>query len=392
MIGSIREFATTRLRVRTAALFLLGGVLPVLLTGLAAWSKFEGDLVEGIILGHRQLIGQVSSEIETELGWYRSQLERLGRQVNVQSGKPDRIRPELESFLAFSPLFYQVNVYGQTGGLVAAATRGAVLGGGGPAGTLPSYLKQAFELARSEGKTSVLPMTGGDHGQVELCFLAPIPGFVDDRGSQGAVAARMRLHGPEIQGLLERQKSLSKTAYVLLTDPAGLVVARAGSGCPARLRSIRVDASTVPGEKAPAPDGALVEAGAGLVEGRRDLLAASVLPAVGLRIVAGRPYAEVTREMVELLRSIGLYLAAGILLAVLLGFWLSQGLVGPILKLVDGIQRVARGEVAHRLEVERKDELGQAARAFNEMAVQLEKGRLLEELWQTRAGSRDGKR
>ena len=47
-------------------------------------------------------------------------------------------------------------------------------------------------------------------------------------------------------------------------------------------------------------------------------------------------------------------------------------------------KRRMRGEVAHRLGVARNDELGDAAHAFDEMAAQLQKGRLLEELWQER--------
>jgi HAMP domain-containing protein len=106
--------------------------------------------------------------------------------------------------------------------------------------------------------------------------------------------------------------------------------------------------------------------GTGRVAGRQDLLATAVLPAVGLHIVAGKPYAVVTRAMLELVKSIALYLAAGVLLAALLGLYLSAGLIGPILRLVDGIQRVARGEVAHRLEVERVEELWQSRRPLRE--------------------------
>ena len=94
--------------------------------------------------------------------------------------------------------------------------------------------------------------------------------------------------------------------------------------------------------------------------------------------------------MRELLGTITFYGAIGVLLALLLGVWLSRGLVTPILAMTDGIRRVARGEVAHRLDVNRDDELGKAADAFNAMAAQLQKGRLLESLWQGRR--RDPKR
>jgi HAMP domain-containing protein len=423
-MGKLREYVMTRLRVRTAALFLLGGVVPVLLTGLAAWSKFETDQIGAIVEEHRRLIQQVSADVTREIAGYREQLERLGRQTNVQAVKAERMQTELAAFLVFNPLFYRVQVYGATGALVASSTRGAQLEATGPAATLPEFLKPAFDLALKERKSSILPMASGDREQVQLCFLACIPGFSDEQPPVGAVISMLRLHGPEIEALLDRQKSLEGGAYVLLTDPAGWVIARAGSGYPAHLRSIEVTPEEAEDEdEAPvgsdlllpkvveprddsgrasyslqstayslsageARAGRLVT-GTGRVAGRQDLLATAVLPAVGLHIVAGKPYAVVTRAMLELVKSIALYLAAGVLLAALLGLYLSAGLIGPILRLVDGIQRVARGEVAHRLEVEREDELGQAALAFNEMATQLEKGRLLEELWQSRRPLRE---
>lgn len=61
-----------------------------------------------------------------------------------------------------------------------------------------------------------------------------------------------------------------------------------------------------------------------------------------------------------------------LLLALLLGLALSQGLAGPVRTLVRATERVGRGEYDFRVEVPSKDEMGDLATAFNQMLVGLE--------------------
>lgn len=377
LAGVIRRFVSRRLRLRTAALFLLGGVVPILLSGAAACAKFESELVRGIIGGHRQIIQQVRRGIETEMRWNLAQVERLTRQIGIQSGETERMRQDLEAFLAFHTLFHRVEVRTANGSLLNAAIRGAVLTRETASG-LPEELLTAFDEVLRTGRAAITAPVTSDAGQVRLHFLAVAPNFVDGQPPVGVVIAAFRIHGLEIQDLVEGESALSGATYLFLTAPDGRIVARAGTGAPGHVRNFQV--RDVPqGE-----DG--IVAGAADVAGRRDLIAAADVGLLGLKVVVGKPYDEVRASIFDLLRTISLYVAAGVLIALLLGLYLSAELVVPILGLVKGIQRVARGEVSYRIPVEREDELGRAAEAFNEMATQLEKGRLLEELWQVRRG------
>ncbi|HEV8585999.1 MAG TPA: ATP-binding protein [Methylomirabilota bacterium] len=70
-----------------------------------------------------------------------------------------------------------------------------------------------------------------------------------------------------------------------------------------------------------------------------------------------------------------------ILVALLSGLMLQRQVLLPLARLLEGIRRLGHGEAAAPLPIERGDELGRVAAAFNEMAEQLDaaRRRLLEE-------------
>jgi signal transduction histidine kinase len=59
-------------------------------------------------------------------------------------------------------------------------------------------------------------------------------------------------------------------------------------------------------------------------------------------------------------------------IALLAGLMLQRQVLRPLARLMDGIQRLARGEQGEPLPIERHDELGRVADAFNDMAARLD--------------------
>jgi len=78
--------------------------------------------------------------------------------------------------------------------------------------------------------------------------------------------------------------------------------------------------------------------------------------------------------LVERTMIIGTALAAvSMLLAGVLSFFLIRSITRPIRRLQQGTREIAAGRFSHRVELPNRDELGDLAEAFNEMAHQLQK-------------------
>ncbi|MCK5580200.1 MAG: response regulator [Candidatus Omnitrophica bacterium] len=69
----------------------------------------------------------------------------------------------------------------------------------------------------------------------------------------------------------------------------------------------------------------------------------------------------------------GLISFGAVALFVLLSSLMNRALASPIHKLVEGTNKLADGDLAYRLDIATKDEIGQLAKSFNEMAINLQK-------------------
>ena len=107
-------------------------------------------------------------------------------------------------------------------------------------------------------------------------------------------------------------------------------------------------------------------------EGRAWLGAFSPVPELGWVAVVARPREAALEPLHSLTRStfgvLGLTLVGVLALAPML----ARALARPIARLAEGARELARGNLAHRIGLKRRDELGDLARAFNDMGQALE--------------------
>ena len=85
---------------------------------------------------------------------------------------------------------------------------------------------------------------------------------------------------------------------------------------------------------------------------------------------------EVTRRVRAATWDVGFRLSVVVVIAVLGGVILQRQVLRPLFRLMEGIRSLGLGQPGARLPVERRDELGRVAEAFNTMADQLETARL----------------
>jgi signal transduction histidine kinase len=76
-----------------------------------------------------------------------------------------------------------------------------------------------------------------------------------------------------------------------------------------------------------------------------------------------------TRQILKIAAAVA---AAALLIGMLVSFWVSARITKPVEELADGARRVASGRWDTRIDVHGNDEIGQLAKAFNEMTQTLE--------------------
>ncbi|MBM7112221.1 sensor histidine kinase [Archangium primigenium] len=107
--------------------------------------------------------------------------------------------------------------------------------------------------------------------------------------------------------------------------------------------------------------------------GQAWLAAYSPVPELGWVAVVARPRDEALAPLLALARGSFGVLELALLGVLVLAPLLARALARPIARLADGARALARGELTHRLPPERADELGDLARAFNDMGQELQR-------------------
>jgi two-component system nitrogen regulation sensor histidine kinase NtrY len=81
-----------------------------------------------------------------------------------------------------------------------------------------------------------------------------------------------------------------------------------------------------------------------------------------------RPLIELQRRVISTAMLVG---GLGILIAVLASLWFANRVTRPVVSLAEAARRVAAGDLAAKVDVESKDELGELAASFNRMTEDL---------------------
>ena len=114
-------------------------------------------------------------------------------------------------------------------------------------------------------------------------------------------------------------------------------------------------------------------------EGRAMVARAAALSVPDWRLITEQPRTEAYAPVRRALGTALLILALAVLAGSAVGIVLARRVVRPIQQLAEGADRIGEGQLDHRIELTRSDELGQLADRFNQMAERLgDSYRLLE--------------
>jgi class 3 adenylate cyclase len=192
----------------------------------------------------------------------------------------------------------------------------------------------------------------------------------EDLSADGAIKAALsgreilRLRGP----LVEMVAPVSVESNVRGVMVAGVALEPIRSDLARILRAQVVFDPTIAPEEPPR-----------VVErlGESWLMARVGVPGIGTQLIGSvlleRSLTHELQPVVDdLLGSIGLATAVGLAVALLLSLFFARSMGAPVSALADATREIGRGHYEHRVDLPRKDELGQLATAFNEMAKGLQ--------------------
>ncbi len=373
-----------RIQNRTALFFCAASLVPLSLLATLLYRDVTDSLERSASQLNGALVQSVQADIENRLVALKSQIEVLSHLPAMQSLQRKQQDPIIRTFLRYNPAFFKVMTFDNDSKLTSVLWRSLYRGEerliGKSVTAIDVALGKALNQALEDGKTAGSKPKVDEYSQSTIYFVSPIYHFVHDERVVGAVAAGLHLISSEVQELLERAH-LPQGSYACIVDDSGLILARRGPGLPEEvghhLYSMVNNQKTIDYLNT---EEQYVE-GHIWVDDEQMFAAAATLPSVGLRLIVAQPWHLVSARAWAVASRIITFTVLGLVFSVVLAVILTRSFVKPLRALVGGIRRVREGQLNHRITVEREDELGIAARVFNDMAAEFEKRQLIEELW-----------
>jgi len=118
-----------------------------------------------------------------------------------------------------------------------------------------------------------------------------------------------------------------------------------------------------------------------LVNGIEQRGAEARIALAGWGVILHQPESIALAPAVEIRNQALLWILAGLLVAIALGWAIARDLTAPLNALQKGAGAIADGDLTYRVDVKSSDELGEVSRMFNHMATELEKRREEIEKW-----------
>ena len=212
----------------------------------------------------------------------------------------------------------------------------------------------------------------------EQMILAVAPILSNNGQIRGLLAALIDVEKSSVHTVSQMVQA-GNTGYIEIVDGNGLVIARTEPGVPLKL----LEKSDHPGKFSD-----LIKEGKAVVrtchrchevnqeiQRRRDIIAFAPLSAVPWGVAIRQSEDEAlapTRQLEMRLLMLGVVLLLG---AVLLGWFMTQGVVKPLKMLKAAAQKVAVGDFEAAVPLKRGDEIGQLSLSFYTMTQELAKSR-----------------
>jgi HAMP domain-containing protein len=371
---------SVRLQTRTLVLVIAAVLVPFGLLAVAVVFQLRSSLTNAATVDHVALVARIQAIIESDFTDLHRQISLLAQDHRVQGMKEESVHEALHNFLGFNESFLSIFVYDSSRTLRFMEYRNHYRGSRHLLGKrileLPTPVAGKLDAVATgvlkSGKPANFDYLSKHSAESQLLLMASIPSFTGVGPREGVLSCAIEMYSHEIQDIVD-DVGLQGSMYCLILDRQNRVVAQKGSA---------LDGPVVSAELPPiSPETKTLFTSWMRVGNDEHLVTIGSLPQLSSTVIVGRPRSEVLSLMHRLTRRIISIALAGLVVAAACALALSRSLVGPILELTEGIRKVGDGATGHRIQARGEDELAQAAEAFNRMAAQLQKGKLMEQIW-----------
>lgn len=301
---------------------------------------------------------ETAARADALIGETQALLIGLSQTATIREGNPDQVRALLREVKTRYP-YYDDLLALDGRGLVyvsAASLYGVAVGGTGP--LHPREVPGAGQIATSEIQISRAT------GHPVVLVGVPVYASAGNHAVVGEVAAALDLL--LLQQWLDNRALSPGTTITVVDNPGARVLARSDDPA-AWVGRVVGDIPLVR---------TAIELDEGVVEGASfgDTTRHSAFTtarSVPWTVIVGIPNEAMDAPVRQELRLMALRIALTTLAVVALAVVGSRRIIGPLRRLTGGMLMIARGDLDHRLAVERRDEVGQVAGAVNQMADEL---------------------
>jgi signal transduction histidine kinase len=342
-----------KITTRFAVLLAAAAVLPLVAYGVLSIVSLTRGAQQAVIAGNLNVARQVTEQIDLYIVGSVKILKAVAadlERTRLEPWQQDRI---LKNFVLQFREFKELTLVDENGSALVSSRLGA------PTAAVPG----------SEGVTIEGVLMSRFSLDDDLLPTADVAVRLDRGDGSGWLVGRLNLE--ELWRMVDRIR-VGEAGYALLVTNEGQLLAHGNPAAKSRVArgDNLLSHPLVSRIQAAAPD---VQAAFAEYDDERGpmLGVAAHLTSLGWTVIVEQPRAEAFAIPIRLQWQLGIAIAVALMVMLAVGYFWGYRFLDPILALTRGTRALAEGRLNERVKVTSRDEVGQLALAFNNMADRL---------------------
>lgn len=297
-----------------------------------------------------------ANTIDAYLAQIEDEMTLTAREWTLRSAEA---RPALiDGLLAYNDGFETITIMDVTGRETVKTSRYTLYG----AQDLVSQAEMPEFLIPMAGERYLGPISVSQYGEPLVTLSIPVKGTIGQ--TTGVLSAQVNL---KYMWDIIAQMEIGRGGYAYVVDEGGQLIAHRDSSLVLQGR----DLSNLQGVRTALQSKELSATYVGL--NRQNAIGRyQALQQAPWFVFVEAPAREAMGDIYRSAIASAAAVAVALLVAALLGWYTTRAVVGPVRRLQEGASLIGSGNLAHRIDIQSRDEMGALASAFNGMASQLQ--------------------